>query len=531
MLELKESNSPFWLMGLSNGRYVAGSSGNVPCYYKSKGKQFELAQNMLKNKGIDEVYLLTGIEWDNMPMTDNKTIVGYIKNKGNLIAKKSDLDTDKGLELKENDKNELPKKVKLYSNSGMALEDKEVPELKNIKENADDDLIKRFNDTLENGHSDDFFKNYTKDELEEFDKYLLDLNQPQLVKDIVHWQIRNAIDQYDKLNREKEINESYNKNEFSSTGYNTAKYDIYKLKNNDTYFVMKKGEVPWENKELMQTDKDGAKNVNKLHLKESKIVTPVGNPQTAGSFVNIDVDLDHMEVSDFLVRLSQAIRSEQGAILEYTALISANGITNEERENVRRIMEEEKNHMCALSAMLYKQVLLNHQQNMNEAGKEFVLPTFGAQDLEENKELKESINSMVNYFLADSINSEIKEINESNNKKYIFKLNESIDIEASSTMSQDQYNIIVDINYDEDFIGNIAENIKNAINIFNETHGKNGFGFAEDKYSVGNGKLEVMLITLDGIYNDEITNDKIKGYVNELINLADTPEYFIEAKF
>ena len=73
--------------------------------------------------------------------------------------------------------------------------------------------------------------------------------------------------------------------------------------------------------------------------------------------------------------------------------------------------------------------------------------------------------------------------------------------------------------------------IKNAINIFNETHGKNGFGFAEDKYSVGNGKLEIMLITLDGIYNDEITNDKIKGYVNELINLADTPEYFIEAKF
>ena len=458
MLELKESNSPYWLVGLNKGRYVVGSTGNIPCYYKSKGKQYELAQNMLNHKGIDEVYLLSGLHWDNMPMDSNKEIVGYLKNKGTLMGTKEDVNSS-GLELKEEKEEALPKKTKLVSNKGMALE------------SIDKDLIDRFNNTLANGHSDDFFKDYNKEELKQFDEYLLSLDQPQLVKDIVHWQIRNAIDQYDKIERGKSI-----------------------------------------------------KNKN---LKESKIITPIGNPQTAGSFVNIDVDLDHMEVSDFIVRLAQAIRSEQTAILEYVALMSANGITNEEKENIRRIMEEEKNHMCALSAMLYKQVLLNHQQNMNEAGEEFVLPTFGAQELEENKALKESIDNMVNYFLQKDIKTESTE----NTTKYQFKLNESIDVETSSTISQNQYNIRIDVKYDEDFIGYVSDNLKNAIMQFNAEHGSSGYGFAEDKYSIGNGELEVMLITLDGIFEGEANSEFVKSATKELVNMASTPEYFLEAEF
>ena len=139
---------------------------------------------------------------------------------------------------------------------------------------------------------------------------------------------------------------------------------------------------------------------NTTGIKESKIVTPVGNPQTAGSFVNIDVDLDHMEVSDFIVRLAQAIRSEQTAVLEYVALRSANGITNEDRNTIDGIMKEEKNHMCALTALLYKQILMNHKENVDEANNEFILPKFGADLFDENNKLTESITNTLDKIIA-----------------------------------------------------------------------------------------------------------------------------------
>ena len=68
-LKLKvESNSPFWLIGASKGKTLAGSNTNIPCYFKSMKKQQELAQQIFKNDAnVDEVYLLTGVQWDNMP--------------------------------------------------------------------------------------------------------------------------------------------------------------------------------------------------------------------------------------------------------------------------------------------------------------------------------------------------------------------------------------------------------------------------------------------------------------------------------
>lgn len=161
--------------------------------------------------------------------------------------------------------------------------------------------------------------------------------------------------------------------------------------------------VKWpDGKESEGLHDKNLKLVSKSDLKESKIVTPVGNPQTAGSFVNIDVDLDHMEVSDFIVRLAQAIRSEQTAILEYVALTSANGITNEDRAVIEGIMKEEKNHMCALTVLLYKQILMNHKENVDEANDEFTLPKFGADIFDENNKLTESISNVLNKIITES---------------------------------------------------------------------------------------------------------------------------------
>lgn len=588
-LELKESNSPFWLLGLERGKVTSGSSTNVPCYYKSSKKWYELASQIIKQSGIDEVYLLTGVAWDNLKGSwSSKEAGSYVQNKGKLILSKNEITSydDKygPTEIKEGDfpkgmsKDPLPKKgVKTYTSSAttlegdgkMKLELKEsnnddiyifIPDLahkthETISELWDDpDLIKKeegkkckiikstklpgFEDTFEDTLHDIEFEDGTVinnvfgqfleikettekveealdpkaivqgimlaidnwDELVKAITKLKELSQPvydkamtilQYLKDkgtdiksaaseianivtttedfdistdeeileegstklvkgegdtfenagttwkvltqneedtvivaldsdgnerdkyVVAWGLQSdgswnqghyfstkdkAMKFFDQRAKKNEsLKESYSKDEFvKKSRYCTNDYDIYYLKNNkDNYFVMKKGETPWEHKELTQTDIEGVKHVNKLNLKESKIVEPVGNPQTAGSFVNIDIDLDHMEVSDFIIRLSQAIRSEQNAILEYTALRSANGITNEERTNIDSIIEEEKNHMIAITTMLYKQLLYNHTENVDKANDEFVLPKFGTDLFDEKSNLKESIETLL----------------------------------------------------------------------------------------------------------------------------------------
>lgn len=147
---------------------------------------------------------------------------------------------------------------------------------------------------------------------------------------------------------------------------------------------------------------DGSSN---WYLKESKIVEPVGNPQVASSFVNIDVDLDHMEVSDFIVRLAQAVRSEQLAILEYVALRSANGVTNADRSVIDKIIEEEKNHLAAITSLLYKQILENHSENVDQANKEFELPKFGMEIFDNTIEgkLQESLQTTINKLCETSL--------------------------------------------------------------------------------------------------------------------------------
>ena len=170
-LELKvESNSPYWLIGASKGKTLAGSSTNIPCYFKSRKKQQELATQIFKNdKTVDEVYVLTGIQWDNMP-SGAKEEYGYIKNKGKLILSKDDLtegDYPKGVS-----RDPLPKRgVKTYTSVATALEGKGDENMKlELKDeaitNVDDipeDLQDRFFLTMGDGKPEAFTK-FTKEE-------------------------------------------------------------------------------------------------------------------------------------------------------------------------------------------------------------------------------------------------------------------------------------------------------------------------------------------------------------------------------
>ena len=531
-LELKESNSPFWVLGLDHGKITVGSSTNKPCYYKSSKKWYEFAKQIINQPGIDEVYLITGVEWDNMKGSwSGKEAGSYVQNKGKLILSKNEITSyeDKygPIEINEGDfpkgmsKDPLPKKgVKTYTSSATTLEgDKkmklelkennediyifkpniESEDISNAKELWDDVDLVRKEDGKEckvikssriPGFPEEFEEMIHDIEFEDgtiinnvFGSYLKIKDESKKVEEaldpkLIVQGIMSAIDNWDELikavTKLKELSQpiydkaitilQYLKNKgtdiksaaseianivTTSEGFDIkddeevldeastklqkgegdtfenagTTWKVLAQNEEDTLIVALDSEGNERNKFVVAwglqsdgswnqghyfQDKESAKKyfekrAKKIEsLKESKIVTPVGNPQTAGSFVNIDVDLDHMEVSDFIVRLAQAIRSEQTAVLEYVALRSANGITNEDRNVIDGIMKEEKNHMAALTALLYKQILMNHKENVDEANNEFILPKFGSDLFDENNKLTESISNTLDKIITES---------------------------------------------------------------------------------------------------------------------------------
>ena len=525
-LELKESNSPFWLLGLSNGKVTMGSATNVPCYFKAGKKQYELASKIIKESGIDEVYLITGVVWDNMKGSWSVKEAGsYVQNKGKLVLSKNEITSyeEKYAESLKEDKypkgvsrEPLPKDgAKVYTSPATALEGKgdenkmklELNDDKIIKEDIDnipETLQDRFFQVMADGRPAEF-KKFTKEELVQFAEFVKELPEQEVTE----------------LERSLLL------------------YAISMAHGDD---------------------------LTVESLKESKIVTPVGNPQVANSFVNIDVDLDHMEVSDFIVRLAQAIRSEQTSVLEYVALRSANGITNEDRAVIDGIIEEEKNHMVAFTSLLYKQILANHAENVDKANDEFTLPKIGMEifDNSEDGKLTESIAATVEklavkeagvrmsdeYFIGNTEDGRmyhglgtamdiIRNIISTSGEQVIVQnvtlndtMTEDVKISfAGETMSQTQYDIEVDVDYDADFQGKVATNIINAIHSMNPTT------YANDKYAIaedeGKTKLGDTLSFELLIYNDfdkEVNEEFIESIVKRLLDKASTYEYYVTLK-
>lgn len=440
ILELKESNSPFWLIGTGKNKTFVGSSTNIPCYYKSINKQKEIATQIFKNdKNVLDVYLLTGTQWDNMP-SGAKEEYGYIKNKGKHI-----LSRDEVLEAtypKDMSRDPLPKKgVKTFTSSATTLEGDKKMKLE-LKESNNDDIyifmpgIDKYDNSMLRNVWDDFDLIQKQDGKEckiikstkipgfapDFEEMMHDIEfKDGTIMNNIFGEYLVLKDESKKVDKDDEeiLNEGATKLEkgegstFENAG---TTWKVLAQNEDDTLIVALDSEGnerskfvvawglqsdgSWNQGHYFQNKEDAMKYYKKRakkteSLKESKIVEPIGNPQTAGSFVNIDIDLDHMEVSDFIIRLTQAIRSEQNAILEYTALRSANGITNEERTNIDSIIEEEKNHMIAITTMLYKQLLTNHSENVDKANDEFVLPKFGADIFDEKSNLKESVENIV----------------------------------------------------------------------------------------------------------------------------------------
>ena len=564
-LILKESNCPFWVIGITKNGTINNS--NIQCYSKSKKKQNEMAEKCLKdNNKVNEVYLLSGADWDHMP-NSGKEASAFVKTKGKLLMKRENIKTEgeypKGVSLEP-----LPKKgAKVYTSVATSLEckdDDEGLELKETKDNKITDAQDEFDHIMGNFKFSDIIEMITKD-----NEYNAKINYEDSYKSF----LEPIVKEYDHQDNPEGLAEYYKKTDFGSISIfinynknanpaeNGWDKDIetieIKIENNkkeeslkeskDLNKVINKAIKVLQNEEdeprlklindLAKMDKyditqDESKKISKIlkdgekiantdkcidklkKLKESKIVQPVGNPQTANAFVNIDIDLDHMEVSDFIIRLSQAIRSEQQAILEYTALRSANGITNEDRSVIDAIIEEEKNHMVSISALLYKQMLLNHSENVDKAREEFVLPTFGQQDvIDEDNKLTESLSNIIGKILKES-NSLTEDIN--------FNVDDS-------NMSKTIYNVEADVNYDEDFVVKVADNVKIAVNSYNEITGQDNYGADPETVQVGAGKLKLSVLTFNG-FADYVDDKFLQEYLSMICKQASNYEYFIELK-
>ena len=701
-LELKESNSPFWLIGTGNNKTFAGSSTNIPCYAKSRKKQEELALQIFKNnKNVKEVYILTDTQWDNMP-SGVKEEYGYIKNKGKLILSRNDIESTEEKEVKESNypkgvsRDPLPKKgVKTYTSVATPLESKKSSFKPILKDTVDDaDSVKESKKivkeavpvkaiiagimyTIDNWDTlKDIIETIKSTSAEIYEKAI---NAFEYLKD-KGTDIKAAAQEIGNIITGEEVTESTNKENLKEG--NTVSVDNIPEDLQDRFFTAMSDGRPEVFKKFTKDElklfADFAKQLPDTEVtdfernmllvaisfahgddltveavqnskqstgsivKESKIVTPVGNPQTASSFVNIDVDLDHMEVSDFIVRLAQAIRSEQTSVLEYVALRSANGITNEDRAVIDGIIEEEKNHMVAFTTLLYKQITMNHQQNVEGANQEFVLPKIGMEifDNKEEGKLTESISTLVdkiaikeaygirvsddffignkeygkiyhglgksmgiiqdmitksgdeivvqnvsiadskkeNIKLEDTFNSIDELINElksdtnydelayhiheyakTNKARALELMDKLFELERNKspkecrdaliaeletenkqykteeikvsldgeTMSQTEWDVVVDVDYDEDFHLQVLNNLTNAIKELNKITADEHYGIATDKYTLGAGKFNFIIITHNA-FDVRVTEDFVAKLCDKLFERASTYEYYIK---
>lgn len=108
----------------------------------------------------------------------------------------------------------------------------------------------------------------------------------------------------------------------------------------------------------------------------------------AASSVDTSVKTD--PTPDYLQRLAQAVRSEQGAITEYQAILEEPSLPTDVRSVVSEVMEDEKDHMVLITAVLNKRLQLSFPNNTSEL-----------------EDLKESIGSKT--VLKDDKNSTISD--------------------------------------------------------------------------------------------------------------------------
>lgn len=75
---------------------------------------------------------------------------------------------------------------------------------------------------------------------------------------------------------------------------------------------------------------------------------------------------DFSSVPEYLDKIATAIKSEQGAITEYDAILQSNDLPSELVEIIKEIQNDEKDHMVLLSNALERYTNSDFSDNLDE---------------------------------------------------------------------------------------------------------------------------------------------------------------------
>lgn len=78
-------NQPLYLLGIQEGRHLAGNDGTLITYYRKADKLEALAQEMKKTHNLDEVILIRQYT-QRMCEMDNDTFVQHVRTIGKKLA-------------------------------------------------------------------------------------------------------------------------------------------------------------------------------------------------------------------------------------------------------------------------------------------------------------------------------------------------------------------------------------------------------------------------------------------------------------
>lgn len=198
---------------------------------------------------------------------------------------------------------------------------------------------------------------------------------------------------------------------------------------------------------------------------------------TVESDVTIDLSKQNEPIQDYLLRLAQALRSEQEAIREYTSILKTAGLPQEVRIILDEILNDEKDHMVLISQLVDSETRKTFPNNGEKISQE---P--GGNDNEIDGAFKEKVqeNLTISRVAFDGIQNTIK------------------------------YEVTEDVVYDENDLLKASFELEDSILRFNKNN--------EDQISLlslGGNEVHLSIKTSS---DEELSEEKTTSILNEIFN-------------
>ena len=216
----------------------------------------------------------------------------------------------------------------------------------------------------------------------------------------------------------------------------------------------------------------------------------------ASSSVAVDLPISEEPIPAYIIRVSQAIRSEQEAIREYQTLLNLPNMPQNITRAVTEIIEDEKDHMVTLSSIL--SLLISNE-----------FANYGDIDPETGAEIEPDLTPKTEA-------SKLKR-KKRRQKQHTENLTEQITTTQISTdgiNNTTTYKVVADVNYDEDSVLRAGSAINDSIDDWN----KNNSEVILTLVSFGAGKLTYKAEVLDDVeFDAEIITEILVNDTNELV--------------